>query len=952
MLFRSIRSRIVGVVVASLLPCAFLVAVGLWKNYHDDKADAAERVLFHARLISARLDNHIAALDALLAGVAKAVSPLPEDASRNDTVLRQLKSELPSFISHVQVFALDGSNIGTSAEVERRALYAGDRAYFRRIVAGERLAIGDPARGRSNGQWVVSISRPVKDAGGRLLAVIAVGTLLEHLNEALGLDQLPPSSAVQIVNEQGVLIGTRGAGGVKLGETISTVPFARHAADAKDHLYIEPWPDGVKRVTAAIRPNEAPWLISVGLPEDAAFSVMVVNLWWGLALSALALLAAFGLALGVTRQVVKPLRQLDNDAAILAGGDLSHRSAVSGCDEIGALARTLNDMAAALDRWQHETNAAREQAAAEAAERRRAEELERQAKETLGAVIDASPVAIVCSDPERKIVVWSRAAEQIFGFPPAEILGQRTRLVPPEGQAESQALFQQALAGESFHGVELKRLRKDGTLVDVRIAAAPIYDRDGTVSGVAWAYEDITERRRAELQLHRLAHFDQLTGLPNRVSLQKELNRYLADETQVAIALLDLDGFKQVNDTLGHSTGDRLLVEVGLRLQNLGVGDGQVCRLGGDEFVIVISCGDPEAIDEIVGRVLAVLGEPFDVNDHVIHIGGSVGIALAPVDGSSVDELLANADLALYQSKASGGRTRRFFFPVLRAEAQARRELDLELRRAFAQNEFELYFQPQVRLCDEAVVGAEALLRWRHPVHGIVGPGAFIEALSESSIAPAMGKWILRCACEKLAAWRRAGLPLGRIAANLFPLQVNSDTLVEDVEEVLRQTGLPAMALELEITEKAALDQSNAVRSLERVSQTGVQLAFDDFGTGYASLSSLTKYPLARIKIDRSFVANIEKNAEDAAIVRSLIVMAHNLGLAVVAEGVETHQQAEFLQQEGCDEAQGFLFSCPLPADEFERYLGSANLAVDADGIAGRSTPEQNLAGGARMRQR
>jgi predicted signal transduction protein with EAL and GGDEF domain len=349
---------------------------------------------------------------------------------------------------------------------------------------------------------------------------------------------------------------------------------------------------------------------------------------------------------------------------------------------------------------------------------------------------------------------------------------------------------------------------------------------------------------------------------------------------------------------------------------------GHVCRLGGDEFVVVIpDCGDPRVVGEVVDRMLQRLGEPFQIRDDVLHLGGSAGIAMAPNDGLNVDELIANADLALYQAKADGGRAYRFFLPVLRAQAQARRGLDLELRRAFAQSELEIFFQPLVRLADAAQVGAEALLRWRHPERGILAPGAFIETLAESAIAGDVGRWIIHTACERTAAWRAIGLPLSRISVNLFPVQLHSDALLKDIEGALRATALPPEVLELEITENIALKYEDATGPLQKLRDMGVQIAFDDFGTGYASLSYLTRFPLSRIKIDRSFVRKVTDNAEDAAIVRSLIAIAHNLGLQVTAEGVETQAQAAFLQREHCEEAQGFLYAAPLAAAEFEAYL-------------------------------
>jgi diguanylate cyclase (GGDEF)-like protein len=499
-------------------------------------------------------------------------------------------------------------------------------------------------------------------------------------------------------------------------------------------------------------------------------------------------------------------------------------------------------------------------------------------------------------------------------------------------------LFDRAFGGETIRDIEVKRVRKDGSLVDVRVAAAPMTNLDGTVRNVAWVYEDITDRKKAEEQLRRLAHYDQLTGLPNRLSLQKELGRLLSagrDDRPTSVALFDLDGFKDVNDTLGHSTGDELLIEVGHRLVGVAElrGDvGLVSRLGGDEFVAIFpDCGDPLRVGDIVETMLKRLSAPYVINDHVLHIDASAGVAIAPTDGRNVYELIANADLALYQAKSEGGRICRFFQPVLRAQAQARRGLDVELRKAFAENQFELYFQPQIRLTDEAVVGAEVLLRWRHPERGILLPGAFIETLAESAIAPEVGRWIIKTACARTAAWRAIGLPLIRVAVNLFPSQAHDENLVAEVDDALRETGLPAEALELEITEYVAFNHADPSGPLLKLHERGVKLAFDDFGTGYASLSYLTRFPVSRIKIDRSFVGKVTDNAEDAAIVRACITMAHNLGLEVIAEGVETNAQAAFLLNERCAEAQGFLYSKPLPAQDFESYMASKPLALQVD---------------------
>jgi diguanylate cyclase (GGDEF)-like protein/PAS domain S-box-containing protein len=930
MMLRGIRARLMALVVATVVPLALLIGVGLWIQWRDDQADTANVALVDARLIAAQVDDQLGAFESLLTGLSRAVSTDPADTHANDAVLRQVKSEFPAYVNTIMLFSLDGNNIGSSANGAR--IYAGDRDYFRRVLAGERFAIGQPIYGRIANQLVIAIARPVEDRAGKLRAVLLVGILLDRFQDAFRVRELPPGSVMQIVNENGVVI-TRSVDAPRwVGRELRDEAHHSRYSTLKEANGAVLWPDNVERITASATTMRAPWLVSVGLPVDTAFANVVSRLVWGSVASIATLAVALVLAWMFSGRIITPLRQLSADATTLAAGDLSHRSAVSTQDEVGALANTFNTMAAALEERHRELNAAHEAAAGEAVKRALLEEMQRLAKETLAAVIDASPVAIVCSDVDRHILLWSRAAEQMFGYTSDEMLGGFTKIVAPDGMAESQTLFERALAGDTVRDVQVKRMRKDGSLVDVRLAAASMYHADGTVRGVAWAYEDITHRKKAEEELERLAHFDQLTGLPNRVTLHEELRRLLASSRPTSIALFDLDGFKDVNDTLGHSVGDRLLVEVGRRLSALAESRAQVCRLGGDEFVVIVpGCGDPREVAEIIDAMLGRLAAPFEIDDHVVHLAGSAGIAIAPTHGATVDELIANADLALYDAKSSGGRIYRFFQPVLRAQAQARRGLDLELRRAFENEEFVLYFQPQVRLADDAVVGAEALLRWRHSSRGILSPGAFIDALGESPIAPAVGRWILRTACEQAAAWRAMGFPLRCMGVNMFPPQLDDETLVRAIADTLRETGLPPEVLELEITENVALTYDETIAPLRHLHEMGVRLALDDFGTGYASLNCLTRFPLSRIKIDRHFVGKITDDAEDAAIVRSLIVMAHNLGLGVIAEGVETSAQAAFLRSERCEEAQGYLYAEPLPAAEFEAYLRSRH-GVGVDG--------------------
>jgi diguanylate cyclase (GGDEF)-like protein/PAS domain S-box-containing protein len=917
----SIRSRLLGLVLATIVPFTALIAGGIWTQWRSDLASANEQSIALARQLAAQVDDHLGNLESLLTGLSHAVSTDPAHVAANDALLARAKAEyqsdFPGLVSNILLFLPDGTEIGRSSEDRKRNVYEViDRKYFQNILAGHRLTVGNVVNGRVSQRWVVHIARGVDDQSGHLAAIIAVSVSLENLQKLLKTDRLPASSLVSIIDETGVLLMRNVDFQSWVGRDIGSFVNLTYRFAAKETAEVVTWTDKIERMTASATTQRAPWLVTVALPTQLAFATMMQRLTLSAVLVATAGAIASVIAWMLSGRIVRPLQELQKDAAVLASGRLSHRTAIATADEVGALAEAFNRMASSLERRQGDATQA-------------ADEL-RQAKNTLAAVIDASQVAIVCSDPKRRIVLWNYAAEQMFGYSAAEALGQLTKIVPVEGLDQSRDLFSCAIGGKTIRDVELKRVRKDGILVDVRVSAAPMYNPDGTTRGVAWAYEDITERKKAEEQLRRLAHFDPLTGLPNRLSLERELGRRLSgDCTQrpTAVALFDLDKFKEINDLLGHSAGDELLIEVGSRLKEVAEDYrwvGPVCRLGGDEFVVLLpECGDPCVVSEVVEAMLKRIAEPIEISGQNLQVTGCAGIAIAPADGKSAGELITNADLALYQAKSVGGRTHRLFLPVMRAEAQARRVLTSELRRAFENDEFELYFQPQIRLSDDAIVGAEVLLRWRHGERGLLGPGVFIDALAESAIASDVGRWILNASCRQLAAWRKNGLPLSHIGVNLFPSQAHHGRLVADVSAALSDNGLPAQALELEITENIALNYQDSIAPLKQLHDMGVKLAFDDFGTGYASLAYLTRLPLTRIKIDRSFVSRVTEDSENSAIVRSLIVMAHNLGLAVIAEGVESGGEADFLRREGCEEAQGYLYAKPLPIAEFERYVRS-----------------------------
>jgi diguanylate cyclase (GGDEF)-like protein len=450
------------------------------------------------------------------------------------------------------------------------------------------------------------------------------------------------------------------------------------------------------------------------------------------------------------------------------------------------------------------------------------------------------------------------------------------------------------------------------------------------LGGFVVTHEDITERRRAEAKIAHMAGHDALTDLPNRVLLREQLEQALARVHRgesVAVLCLDLDRFKNVNDTLGHPMGDALLRGVSDRLQACVRPSDTVARLGGDEFAIIqVGAQQPSDATMLARRLIEAIGGLFDIDGHQVVIGTSIGIAVAPVDGDDPDQLLRNADMALYRAKSDGRGTYHFFHPQMDALMQARRVLELDLRKALAAGEFELYYQPLIDLASNEVDGFEALVRWNHPERGLVPPLDFIPLAEEIGLIIPIGDWVLRQACLEAMSWA----PTLSIAVNLSPAQFKSRSLALSVVAALAASGLPARRLELEITETVLLQDSAAtLEVLHQLRELGVRISMDDFGTGYSSLSYLRSFPFDKIKIDRSFVAELGQSNDCVAIVRAVTGLGSSLGMATTAEGVETEEQLDMLRAEGCTQVQGYLFSPPRPAAEIPRLLQSLALGAE-----------------------
>ncbi len=544
----------------------------------------------------------------------------------------------------------------------------------------------------------------------------------------------------------------------------------------------------------------------------------------------------------------------------------------------------------------------------------------RQTNRRLDVALDHMSQGLCLFDAQNRLEVVNQRFFEIFGL-------QREKIQPG---AAFQDILELSVACDNHGGKTVKELVAEQANYMRRYSnGTHLYELSGdrvvacaynATSHGGWVatYEDVTERRQAETKIMHMARHDALTNLPNRVLFRETMEQSLSRGEKLAVLFLDLDRFKSVNDTLGHPVGDALLCAVTKRLQMAVRGADTVARLGGDEFAIIQLGARPTDATELAARIIDAISESFDVHGHQVVIGTSIGIAIAPTDGNEPDQLLRNADMALYRAKSEGRGTYHFFQPEMDAKMQARHNLELDLRKALVAGEFELYYQPLVNLDNNSVSGFEALVRWNHPERGVIAPDDFISVAEEIGLIVPIGDWVLKQACRDAAKWPDNLT----VAVNLSAVQFRNPTLALSVVGALGASGLPAARLELEITETVLLQDSKAVLDvLHQIRELGVRISMDDFGTGYSSLSYLRSFPFDKIKIDRSFIRELGKENDCVAIIRAVTRLGRSLGMITTAEGVETEEQLEILRVEGCTQVQGYLFSEPKPVAEVPAIL-------------------------------
>jgi diguanylate cyclase (GGDEF)-like protein/PAS domain S-box-containing protein len=550
-------------------------------------------------------------------------------------------------------------------------------------------------------------------------------------------------------------------------------------------------------------------------------------------------------------------------------------------------------------------------------------------------VFQHSGEAIMITDRDNHIIAVNDAFTKLTGYSHDEAMGRDPKFLSSgRGTKEEFSAMWAFIQAKGIWQGELWDRRKDGSVYPKMMTVSVVRDRTGAIEYHLANFVDVTHYKESQNRIEHIAHHDALTGLPNRLHLQVYLEQNVLitqhSGEQLAVMFLDLDRFKTINDTLGHSVGDQLLIEAARRLKASVREYDLVARLGGDEFVVVLRGHDAaSAVGTVATKIRRQLYQPFELGEHTLRTAASIGIALCPDNGNDLGELMKCADTAMYAAKSDGGNGFRFFTPEMDAKAHENLEMENLLHEALERGQFELYYQPQISLPEHRVSGAEVLLRWLHPERGFISPALFIPLSEATNQICDIGAWVLEQACHQASQWLQQGLPLPRLAVNVSARQLQREDFHLSVERVLKESGYPPERLELEVTETAvATSPEKAARQLRNLRTFGIQIALDDFGTGYSSLGQLKKMPLDRLKIDGTFVRDISSGSGhgDGAIAAATIAMGHSLGFQVVAEGVETEMQLAFLTTHGCDEVQGYYFAKPMPSVEFEAFLRARGL--------------------------
>ena len=862
------------------------------------------------------------------------ISTLVDTASLIDQDLMTRRGQLQAFLAAkkplermfnagVLVISREGVGLADTANLEAPAAAShADADFFRKVMATGKPAIGKPVLDRYTGKPAINIAVPIRNGRNEIIGVLAGASPVagqDLMSEVLPSKLRMEGDLHVISSADGMFVSSTDPANILQAEPAAgSNPVYDRYKQGYEGSGIAVDAQGVETLNSAKRVNGTGWLVFASLPTSTAFKSLESlqrEIYKNAALASIIIALLIWLFL---HSQISPLghaaKAID---AMTAGHEELRPLPLDGSKEIRLMLDSFNKL---QDRIKEQQQALRSR-----------EEQQR----VSASVFEGTSEAILVCDADTRIISVNRAFCKMTGYAESELVGQTPDLLK-SGQ-HTRSFYQEMWASLQNCGQwqgEIWNRRKSGEIYPERITISALYDEAGKVQRYIAIAADITASKKVENEINSLAFYDPLTDLPNRRLLLDRLRQAMAYSTRSAnhgaLLFIDLDNFKTLNDTLGHDTGDLLLRQVAQRLSGCVREGDTVARLGGDEFVVMLQDLSNDALEaaaqaEIVGeKFLAVCSQPYQLAGCTHHSTTSIGIALFVNHDESSDELMKRADLAMYQAKASGRNSLRFFDPEMQEAIMARVALEADLRQAIGKNEFQICYQAQVD-GDGRIAGVEALLRWQHPKRGLVSPLDFIPLAEDTGLILSVGHWVLETTCSQLAAWAaRPETAHLVIAVNVSARQFRHREFVAQVLEVLERTGANPQRLKLELTESLLVDDvEDIIAKMTALRARGVSFALDDFGTGYSSLSYLKRLPLDQLKIDQSFVRDILCNANDAAIAKMIVSLAEAMGLAVIAEGVETEAQRDFLAHQGCRSYQGFLFSRPLPLKEFEAHFSA-----------------------------
>jgi diguanylate cyclase (GGDEF)-like protein len=923
----SLETRVARRVLGLFLLCAVLpVAVVLAVSYERVQATlVGERLaqLGHAaESYGTTLLERLQLAEQLTRAIASRAEPSAADAALG-RYFRSIESLVPG--------APPRTLLGDAPRTPRLELPAASRAH---LVAGEALLAVAPAGAGARSVWLIRAIAPADPGRGLLVAELDPDYLWGHA------DELPYLTSVCVLDAARAPLhcpeGLPESALAEIRAQLAGGPSGHHAWEAGGERHI----GSHREVFLEAKFRASSWPIIASQPEEHALAPTrgVQRLVAPVVLLGLLLAAILGLV--QVRRTMGPLAQLTEATQRIAAREFETRVPVARDDEFGALAGALNAMSERLGRQFHALGALAQIDSVILSK----VDIDRIVAIVLGRMREAVSAdwrLLLLAEPAApgryRIHALDRepgvagAAPIVLDRAAAERLAAAAEGMPIDPAEPAFA----ALAGCGARGLFAMPIVLNGELsgllaLGYRGDRAPDPDELRLLRDLADRVAVALATTARDQALYRSAHYDPLTQLPNRLHFLDELARELARAerrgAKLGLLFIDLDGFSHVNDSLGHAAGDELLVHAAARLRACMRKADIVARLGGDEFTVVLpELRDAADAATVAQHVIRALSQPYDIGSGETFVSASVGIALYPIDGTSGEELLRHADMAMYRAKAKGRGSHAYFEEEMNREAQHRLALDRELRHAVDDGQFVLHYQPQLDLRANRVVGAEALIRWRHPTRGLVAPGPFISFAEETGLIERIGEGVLATACAQFMAWRANGLPIDHVSVNVSPRQFHRRDFADRVAQVVLDAGLPRGALRLEITESVLIDESGAVEAtLARLAELGIPLELDDFGTGYSSLAYLQRLPVATIKLDRTFIRDIAVSDNARALVRAAIAMVHALQKEIVAEGVETEAQLALLRRWGCDAIQGYYLSTPVPAEQFTEVVRTA----------------------------